>query len=74
MAVYYGERAVYGVMEPKPISNLPDGAKVRLRLRAKRLGIAVVRTGNKTSKWILGNNGETWSLLFEEGANVRENR
>ena len=76
MAMHYGIIAIYGTPQPRPFINVPEGAKLRLKLRAESVGIVYVRRGDTTTKHAIfptGNNlmSKTWEIGFELGRNQR---
>lgn len=65
-------KVVWGVQKLKPIEGLPEGAKVRIRLRGGSPGKVFTRTASKTEHFILIDNGNSWGLM-KQGENVRGN-
>lgn len=62
---------IFGVQSVRPITNLPDGARVRLRLRAEEFATAYVRYGNRIERWGLRDSLDgTWMLDLKHGENV----
>ena len=62
---------VYGVRDIKPISNLPEGAKVRIRMRPKALALAYVKHGGAVTCWGLQeDSGGDWILGLKMGQNA----
>lgn len=73
-----GMAFVYGVKEARPIVNIPEGAKVRLRLRNDSLAVAFVKLKDRIDRWILQpadgepwQNPATWKLGILQGVNVK---
>lgn len=63
---------VFGAVSAKPITNLPEGAKVRIRLRDEEFAAAYVRYQNRIEQWALRDNLDgTWALAFVQASNVR---
>jgi hypothetical protein len=68
----HGIAIVWGIHEPRPITNLPDGVtKVRLRLRAEDAASATLRTAAGVHRYSLKWGGDdTWELHREIGCNL----
>lgn len=67
--IFDGAAFPSGVCEPRPIINLPPGAKLRLRMRNDAELIAYVRTDSGISAWTLECHGDNWKLCAEVGRN-----
>lgn len=67
-----GRQFIFGVAEPKRITNIPIGAKVRLRMRKGEFAIAFLKNGSQTTQhYIQGDGQETWALSGPRSANRR---
>jgi len=71
-AIIVGQPVICGVVSRKPISNIPAGARVRLRMRAKDCVRAFVRTAHGTEEWIVLDKGNHWELGWKVGGNGKE--
>jgi len=65
-----GFKGVPGVQPVKPFSPKPPG-KIRIRMRQDEFATAFVRTADGLKKFIIQDDGETWSLGFEMAENRR---
>ena len=71
--VLIGEQIVFGVPPSiKPVSNLPIGAKLRLRLRNRDYARAFVRTSGGVQEWFLRDKGAHWELGWMVSQNRKE--
>lgn len=60
-----GRKAVWGIQpQAKKISNVPEGAKVRLKIAENQLAKAYVRTSDGIKEHALFDNGDTWELTW----------
>lgn len=72
-AIVYGcPGIIWGVEPIQPISNAPEGSRVRLRLRARGPATAFVRTSRGIAEhWLFDNHDGTWRLSEPRGINHR---
>lgn len=63
----------FGIQTPKPITNLPPGAKVRIRMRNTGCVQVFVRTDEDVRQYRVKRVGDTWELWPAQGlgSNVR---
>ncbi|GEM_PF-4744956 len=62
---------IFGARALKPITDLPAGAKVRVRMRTGKIAVAFVKTADGITEYILLDNGDTWALGPRKAANAR---
>lgn len=53
MAVTYGTTFIYGLRQLRPIVNVPNGARVRVRMRSDDIARAFVRQNGTTEEWLI---------------------
>lgn len=67
----FKRRFIFGLEDVKPITNLPQGATVRIRLRREDFGFAFVRVDNRIEQWALRDNLDgTWMLDALQSVNA----
>lgn len=76
MAVYYGKAksVIWGIQEMKPITNIPPGAKIKIRMRNTTFATAFVKLNGTCEQWIIVPTGgkldsPTWELGWVLGSN-----
>lgn len=63
-------KLVFGVpAETKPFHNLPEGARVRLRLRNNEFARAYVRTGKDITCYVIKETLDWWVLVYPQAKN-----
>lgn len=65
------QNLIFGIRDPKPIAGIPDGGRVRVRLRPEELARAFVRTSQSTTEYLLRDCGDHWELAFSTASNIR---
>ncbi len=66
-----GQKLVFGVREPLPITNAPDG-RIRLRLRNDSYGKMFVRDRDGIREFAIGDFGNHWEPVYEQRRNIRK--
>ena len=63
----------WGAVEPRQIVNIPEGAKVRVRIRNDDFVRAFVKQGRKIDHYIVQEIGGAWFLnpAWLQGTNVK---
>jgi hypothetical protein len=68
MPIFEGRNLVWGVVPIKPVTDAPPG-KMRIRLRNTAVGRAFIRDEGGIRHFVLADDGDHWSLIYEQGSN-----
>jgi len=70
MSATYGRKLIWGAQEIKPWKTTPPG-QIRICVRNDACAVVYLRDANGIRQHAIYDNGETWELGFQIGANVR---
>ena len=71
--IIHGRAFVLGVpIALKPLTGFLPAGKMRYKFRNKSVGLVFFKTANSIRQFTINDDGETWSLGYEQGMNCRQ--